>query len=230
VSDRLPTTRQTRGKERAPSATQAERKHRVRRRAGYWIIGILAAALVGYAVLSEPGSETTPSPTEMAGHGASSATAGAGPAVGAQAPAFAVRDVVSGRQITAADLRGRQTLLFFSEGVNCQACLVQAADLQKDDTLKKAGIQLVSVTTDPAKELAQAARQYGIRTPMLADATAAMSSAYGMLGHGGMQHPDRDGHAFMLVDEDGRIAWHQAYQEMYVPPDRLLDDMMGAGS
>jgi hypothetical protein len=52
-----------------------------------------------------------------------------------------------------------------------------------------------------------------------------MSAAYGMLGHGGMQHPTQDGHAFMLLGADGKILWHKAYQEMYVSPNQLIADM-----
>jgi len=222
-------TKQTSSGERKHLAAKAQHKQQVRRRAGYWGVAVVAAALVGYAVLS-PSDKTTSSPTTMADHGAPASATGSGPAVGALAPAFAVKDVVSGKQLTAASLRGKQTLLFFSEGVNCQACLVQAADLQKDGALKQAGIQLMSVTTDPAGDLAEAAKQYGIRTPMLADSTTSMSSAYGMLAHGGMEHATQDGHAFMLVGKDGRVLWHQAYPQMYVPTDRLLDDILGASS
>ena len=151
-----------------------------------------------------------------------------GASVGGPAPAFTLTDVVSNRQVSLGSLGGRKTLLFFSEGVGCQACMVQIADLQKSGALRSAGIRLVSVTTDAPGDLAQAATQYGIRTPLLADSTGAMSAAYGMLGHGGMGHPTQDGHAFMLLDARGRILWHEAYQEMYVPTGRLMSDMGGA--
>ena len=141
------------------------------------------------------------------------------------APAFAATDVVSGKPFTRASLHGRKTLLFFSEGVGCQACMVQAGDLQKDTTLRKDGIRLVSVTTDQPSDLAAAAKQYGITTPLLSDPSTEFSKAYGMLGHGGMQHPTQDGHAFMLLSADGKVLWHQAYQDMYVKTSQLLSDM-----
>ena len=138
--------------------------------------------------------------------------------------------MVSGTSFTTASLRGHKTLMFFSEGVGCQACMVQAADLQKDPTLRNNGIRLVSVTTDPPTDLAVAAKQYGISTPLLADPTGSMSGAYGMLGHGGMQHPTQDGHALMLLDANGMVVWHHAYQEMYVQPSQLISDMMTRAS
>ena len=103
--------------------------------------------------------------------------------------------------------------------------MVQAGELQTSKALAAAGIQLVSVTTDPAAQLAQAAAQYGIRTPLLADLTTSMSAEYGMLGHGGMAHPTQDGRAFMLLDPNGKVLWHQGYQSMYVNPTQLLSDM-----
>lgn len=203
------------------AARRAGRRQAVMRRAGYGVVGVMAVTLVALAVVLGGGGGPAPAGHEEMG------SAGAVAQPGAAAPAFALTDVVSGNRVTSTSLRGRRTLLFFSEGVSCQACLVQIADLQAAAALKQAGIGLVSVTTDPAEQLAQAARQYGIRTPLLADPTTAMSAAYGMLGHGGMGHAGQDGHAFMLLDADGTVRWHRAYQEMYVKPGRLLADMRG---
>ena len=206
--------KQARRLRREQAQRRAEARRRVKRNAGYGAVAVIAAGLIAVAALL--GGGKTP---------AEHMAAGSGGAVGSMAPDFTLTDVVSGRQMTLGSLHGRQTMLFFSEGINCQACMVQAADLEKAGTLRKAGIQLVSVTTDSPGDLAQAARQYGIHTPLLSDPGTGMSRAYGMLGHGGMGHPTQDGHAFMLIGPDGKVLWHQAYQEMYVPPQRLMRDM-----
>jgi peroxiredoxin len=202
---------------REKQARRTARRQRTARHAGYAAVGLIAAALVTVAVVSGGAS----------GGGSVDQTTGSGggPTVGAIAPAFALTDVVSGKRVTLSTLAGQKTLLFFSEGVGCQACMVQAADLQRSTALTADGIKLVSVTTDPPGDLAQAASQYGIRTPLLADPTTGMSAAYGMLAHGGMQHAGEDGHAFMLLDATGRVLWHQAYPQMYVQPSQLLADM-----
>jgi peroxiredoxin/CheY-like chemotaxis protein len=194
-------------------AEQRRREHhqRLMRRAGYGTVGLIALALITFAIVGGgSGSSSSPSSSndEMPMGSSSSST---GPAVGKEAPTFALTDVVTGRQVTRGSLAGRKTLLFFSEGVGCQACMVQAAELQSNKTLANAGIRVVSVTTDPADQLAQAAKQYGIRTTLLADPTTSMSAAYGMLGHGGMQHPTQDGHAFMLLSTNGKVLWHQLH-------------------
>ena len=208
---------------REQEARRREQGQRLMRRAGYGTVGLIAVVLVAFAVLG--GGNKGSGGAASAADPMSGASASGGPAVGAIAPNFKLTDVVSGKQVTRTSLGGHKTLLFFSEGVGCQACMVQAADLQKDSTLAKAGVKLVSVTTDPADQLAQAASQYGIRTPLLADPTTSMSGAYGMLAHGGMQHAGQDGHAFMLLSSTGKVLWHEAYQEMYVKPSQLLSDM-----
>jgi peroxiredoxin len=162
---------------------------------------------------------------------ASDASAGPSPSqlmTGELAPSFRVRDVVSNRDVTLSALSGHKTLLFFSKGASCQACLVQAADLQSSSALRGAGIQLVSITTDPASVLAEVAAQYRLRTPLLADSDTRMSRAYGMLGRGGMEHPTQDGHAFVLIDGHGKVLWQHPYPEMYVAPKQLLHDMGAA--
>lgn len=210
--------KQARRAERLHQEEQARRHQRLVRRSGYAAVGLVATTLITLAV-ALGGGKGTP-----ADHGMPSMATGA-PTVGATAPAFTLTDVVSNRRVSLGSLAGRKTLLFFSEGVGCQACMIQVADLQNNKTLNSAAIRLVSVTTDTSSDLAHAAKQYGIHTPLLADPTTQMSAAYGMLGHGGMGHPTQDGHAFMLLDANGKVLWHQAYQEMYVKPGQLLGDM-----
>jgi peroxiredoxin len=153
------------------------------------------------------------------------AAAGA-PAVGSRAPDFSALDVVSGDTLRLSDLDDGRALLFFSEGASCQACLVQIADLERSKQLRKRGIELVSVTTDSPETLEAVAGDYGIETPLLSDSSREMSSAYGMLGRGGMGHPETDGHAFVLLDR-GRVVWERAYEEMYVPPRDLVEALPG---
>jgi peroxiredoxin len=195
-------------------AQRVARRQKLIRHSGLGAVAAIAAVLVALAITLGAG-----------GGGAAAAGQTAGPALGATAPAFTATDVVTGKPVTLASLHGRETMMFFSEGVGCQSCMVQIGDLQKAGDLHKAGIQLVSVTTDQPSDLKAAAAQYGITTPLLADPSTHMSAAYGMLGHGGMQHPTQDGHAFMLLGADGKIRWHKAYQEMYVSPSQLMADM-----
>jgi peroxiredoxin len=140
------------------------------------------------------------------------------------APAFSERDVSTGAPITSAGLRGKDVLLFFSEGVMCQACFEQIQSLQQRSAeLRRRGLTLINITTDPPNALLEAVREYGIQTPMISDESRTMSDAYGATGQG--MHPDTDGHTFVLVDRSGRIRWRKDYTTMFVPPDKLFSEI-----
>lgn len=137
------------------------------------------------------------------------------------APAFSEQDVLTGRPITSAGLRGHDVLLFFSEGVMCQACFEQIQSLQQRAAeLRSRHLTLVNITTDSPEVLRQAVQEYRIKTPMISDQERTMSTAYGALGQG--MHPNTDGHTFVLLDRAGRIRWRRDYTTMYVPPNQLL--------
>lgn len=153
---------------------------------------------------------------------------GAGLPIGSTVPSFSARDLVSGKQITSNSVYGHKTLLFFSEGVMCQACLEQIQGLQQiGNQLAKRGIQLVSITTDSPSELRQAIAQYGITTPVIADSDRSVSEAFNTLGQG--MHANTPGHAFALIYH-GKLLWYRDYYQppyrtMYVQPKKLLADI-----
>lgn len=145
-------------------------------------------------------------------------------AASGRAPGFSERDVVSGKPLSTRSLRGRNVLLFFSEGVMCQACFQQIQALQENTSeLRARGLTLVSITTDSESTLRDAAQAYGVVTPLVSDADKNMSNAYGAIGVPGAMHSDNLGHTFVLVDKRGQIRWREDYSEMYVPPEDLFD-------
>lgn len=153
---------------------------------------------------------------------------GDGPNLGSRI-SFTERDVVTGSEISSSSLSGKKTLLFFSEGVMCQACFEQIRDIENVGAqLERRGIALVSITPDSQDVLRQAIDQYGISTPMISDEDRDMSSAFDMLGQG--MHSDMPGHAFVLLDTSGKVVWQRdywldPYRTMYVEPARLLADL-----
>jgi peroxiredoxin len=160
--------------------------------------------------------------------GSTAKAMGTGLAVGAAVPKFSEQNVATGTTISSRSLAGKRTLLFFSEGVMCQACFEQIKGLERlKGELGARDIRLVSVTPDSKAELNQAIGQYGIKTPMIADGNRDMSRAFNVLGQG--MHGDTPGHAFVLV-EGGKVLWYRDYwlaptRTMYVPPERVLRDL-----
>lgn len=155
-------------------------------------------------------------------------SSGAGLPVGSTVPSFSETNLLTGQTISDKSVYAHKTLLFFSEGVMCQACFEQIQGLQQvGDQLAKRGIQLVSITPDSTSELQQAAQQYRITTPLISDSSRAMSEAFNTLGKG--MHADTPGHAFALIDH-GKVLWYRdywlaPYRTMYVQPNKLLADI-----
>ncbi len=187
------------------------------------VLGLLVASFVLPGVLNK---KTTPAGAAHAM--AMGAEPGAGLPVGSAVPAFSERDLLSGRPVTSTSVAGQKTLLFFSEGIMCQACFEQIQGLQQVGAeLQKGGIRLVSITLDSPGDLEQAVSQYGITTPVISDSDGNMSAAFNVLGQG--MHADTPGHAFALIDR-GKVLWYRdywlaPYRTMYVQPQALLRDI-----
>ena len=191
------------------------------------LIGFAALALLGASFVI-PKLANDKQTGVGQGHSMAGLATGDGPAIGS-APQFVGSNVITGQTISSQTLRGQKTLLFFSEGVMCQACLEQIRDIDQVGTeLAKLHIRLVSITPDSTAELKQAIGQYGITSPMISDASRSMSNAFNMLGKG--MHADTPGHAFVLIDRRGTVLWQRDYYQppyrlMYVKPARLLHDI-----
>ncbi|MHB8619090.1 MAG: peroxiredoxin family protein, partial [Chloroflexota bacterium] len=89
--------------------------------------------------------------------------------------------------------------------------------------------KIVSITTQPLDVIKQKAQLEGIRTPVLSDASLAVSQAY-QANRYGMMGTSMDGHSFVLVGKDGIIKWRADYGGppkyiMYVPVANLVADI-----
>jgi peroxiredoxin Q/BCP len=156
------------------------------------------------------------------------------PGPGATAPDFSLTSTTGGTQTgtqSLAALRGKTVLLYFQEGLSCQPCFDQLADLQHNaKTVRAAGIdQVLSITTDPLNLLAQKSRDMHLSIPVLSDPDLAVSGRYHANQYG-MMGTSRDGHTFILVGADGRTRWRADYggapkYTMFVPTADLLADL-----
>ena len=196
------------------------------------LVGLAVAAIVGASFVLPGAFDKQSAPAASHGpDGMAASSEGDGLQAGSPVPAFVERNVETGQAITSRSLAGKKTLLFFSEGVMCQACFEQIRGLeQMRAELDKRGIALVSVTPDSPADLKQAIGQYGITSPMIADSDRDMSAAFDTLGRG--MHADTPGHAFVLI-ERGKVRWYRDYwlepdRTMYVEPSQVLADLPSA--
>ena len=188
---------------------------RARTKDFYWLGAlVVAAALIAVATMVGKGGDAN----------------AAGPIkVGATAPAVTGTNVVTGKTVSSKQLAGKPILYYLSEGVMCQACLVQIQALQQQAAvIKNGGLQLVSVTNDDAGTLAEAARDYRITTPLIADQNRSIVKSFGVLGGipaGVGMHNDTADHTFILVDGAGKVRFVKDYPSMWIDVDKLLQQL-----
>ncbi|HEX6527038.1 MAG TPA: redoxin domain-containing protein [Streptosporangiaceae bacterium] len=127
----------------------------------------------------------------------------------------------SGTTVSLASYRGRDVVLYFNEGVGCDACFYQMREFENHAAdLAKAGLTIVPIVMNPASQVRQEMTSFGIRTPYLIDTTGSVSAAYGMLGKG--MHPGLPGHGFVLIDTRGMERWYGEYPSMYLSASGLI--------
>ena len=154
----------------------------------------------------------------------------ASPKTGALAPDFTLPSTTGGT-VRLSDLKGKNVLLYFQEGIGCEGCWTQLKDIQSDmEQFQQLGISdVITITTNPLGALKQKVADESITLPVLADESFAASRAYNATMYG-MMAGSADGHTFILVGPDGRIRWRADYggppdYTMYVPISSLISDI-----
>jgi peroxiredoxin len=143
-------------------------------------------------------------------------------AVSRQAPAFSLTDT-SGRRVSLSQYRGRNVVLYFSEGAGCQSCLVQLAEIEKRSSrLDELDVTVLPIVMNSRDQILRDMKANGVRTPFLLD-DGAVSRAYGTIGKG--MHAGLPGHSFVLIDRSGRQRWYGEYPSMWLAPDDLLEQI-----
>lgn len=152
------------------------------------------------------------------------------PGGGQAAPAFTLA-ATTGKQISLADYRGKNLLVYFQEGLMCQPCWDQIGDLEKNRAaLKASGInEMISITVDPTDLIARKMTDEGYTTPVLSDPDLTVTKAYDANSYG-MMGDSKPGHSFILIGPDGTIRWRADYggepkYTMFLPTSQILADL-----
>lgn len=152
------------------------------------------------------------------------------PGLGEAAPPLRL-PAADGADFDLADQTDETVLLYFQEGLMCQPCFDQLAEIEASwDGFTELGIDTIaSITTDPVDLLQQAGVDDAFTTPVLADPDRRVSEVWGTLDYG-MMGGTHNGHSFIVVDPDGTIRWRADYggapdYTMYLPVPDLLTDL-----
>lgn len=138
------------------------------------------------------------------------------------APGFSLTDT-SGRQVSLSQYRGRNVVLYFSEGAGCQSCLVQMAEIEEQSSrLRELDVTVLPIVMNSREQILRDMTANGVRTAFLLD-DGAVSRAYGTIGKG--MHAGLPGHSFVLIDRSGRQRWYGEYPSMWLAPDDLIQQI-----
>jgi len=132
----------------------------------------------------------------------------------------------TGKRLSLADYQGRPVVVVFYLGFGCLHCVEQLQALApKVDAFRKAGLEIVAVSTESQSELAKALAAYqkggdSIAFPLVADPELATFRAY-------RAYDDFEKvplHGTFLVDASGDVRWQDVSFEPFIKIDFLLKE------
>lgn len=161
-------------------------------------------------------------------HGASGPASDLNALVGKTAPDFSLTDH-NGTTYSLADLKGKDVVLFFNEGMMCYpACWNQIASLGADSRFKGSEVVALSVVVDSASDWNQAIAQM----PELKAATVvhdnggSVSTKYGMLTtKSSMHYGQLPGHSYVVIDKQGIVRHVYDDPNMAIHNDTLATEL-----
>ncbi|MEK7217749.1 MAG: redoxin family protein [Patescibacteria group bacterium] len=190
---------------------------------------ILAAVLaLGYSLYKSSPQNQNPNTAGIDHHAGLSMTVNSdalNALVGKSMPDIQLSDK-DGKVYTAADFKGKSTILFFNEGLMCYpACWNQIASFGSDERFNSDQIQAISIVVDPAKDWERAISQM----PQLAKATTMFDSGanasreLGLLTLASSMHRGSlPGHTYIVLDKDAVVRYVLDDPNMAIANDMLF--------
>lgn len=130
--------------------------------------------------------------------------------IGKEMPAISLSDK-DGKAYTASDFKGKNTVLFFNEGLMCYpACWNQMAAFGDDARFNSNTTQAISIVVDPAKDWQKAIDQMpGLaKTMTMFDTNASASKQLGLLTTASSMHRGSlPGHTYIVIDKAGIVRY-----------------------
>lgn len=193
---------------------------------------IVIVALIVYGGKNKTGAPAAVKAPAVDMHGrplaANISTASLQDLVNKPAPDFTLADR-DGKQYSLSELRGKNIILFFNEGLMCYpACWNQIAALAGDGHFKDGDTVVLSVVVDSPEEWQKAVK----KMPELAKATvvfdegAVVSKKFGVLTTASSMHyGSLPGHTFAIIDKEGLIRHVFDDPNMSIHNDQLVAEI-----
>jgi len=149
-------------------------------------------------------------------------------AIGKPAPDFSLEDL-QGNFVKLSDLKGKNAVLFFSEGAMCYpACWVQAAELGKDERFNNENVVALSIVVDSKSQWKSIVESVPSlqSAKLLFDTARNVSSSYDVLNLKSSMHKgSAPGHTYFIVDKEGIIRFALDDPSMGVRNDELAAEI-----
>lgn len=126
---------------------------------------------------------------------------------GDTAPKFSLPDQ-DGEQINLADFSGERVLIYFYPKAMTPGCTTQACGLRDNmDELKKAGVQVLGISTDKPEKLSRFVEKEVLNFTLLSDEDHQVCEAFGIWGEKSFMGKTYDGihRTSFLIDASGKI-------------------------
>jgi len=143
--------------------------------------------------------------------------------LGKPAPDFTLEDY-DGKKVTLSELKGKNVILFFNEGLMCYpACWNQISAFGKDTQLQSKAVVL-NITADPKNNWKQAIDKMPelVQSTVLFDSNRQVSQTYGVLTLPSSMHKGQfPGHSYVLINKEGIIRFVRDDVQMAVRNNEL---------
>ncbi len=144
------------------------------------------------------------------------------------APDFTLESY-DGEKITLSNLRGKNVVLFFNEGIMCYpACWNQIVAFGKDKEFGTKNTVVLNINVDPKLDWAGAVKKMPelAAGTVLLDTQRSVSSAYGVLTVGSSMHRGQfPGHSYVVIDKDGIVKFVWDDPQMAVRNKEILAEL-----
>ncbi|MFA4819006.1 MAG: peroxiredoxin family protein [Patescibacteria group bacterium] len=194
------------------------------------VIAIVIIAAIGLLIWG--GSQNKTSAPAVDQHGmpiaANTSVAPLNELVNKSAPDFALADK-DGKIYSLNELRGKNIVLFFNEGLMCYpACWNQIVSLSQDERFKNDDTVILSVVVDSKEDWQRAVNKMPelVQAAVVFDNNASVSKKFGVLATPSSMHPGSlPGHTYVLIDKEGIIRYVFDDPNMGIRNDQLVAEI-----
>ena len=148
--------------------------------------------------------------------------------VGKTAPDFTLASY-SGDLVTLSQLKGKNVILFFNEGLMCYpACWNQIAAFGKDTQFKDKNTVVLNIVVDSKEKWQEAVTKMSdlSAATVLLDVDRKVSSTYGVLNLPSSMHKGQfPGHSYVVIDKNGVVRFANDDTQMAIRNKELLSEI-----